>query len=266
MQARSALSLILSGALFSVAAVTGCSSENPPGDGSGGGSSGAPVASGGETTAGMTGSGGIASGGMASGGMAGGGASSGGTAGAPSGGSSAGGGAGGASGGGGVPVGGGGADGGSGGGSAGAATDIPADTSKEGFKAFLESDEYKSWYSQTDAPRETEFQTSPHGRVRVFMSERLVAAKQAGIDGDPDPYPAGSMAVKELYDDGDMLVGRAAMLKAADGKGSMTWLYYCNGPEGRCATSKSGEMYGKGLSDCNFCHGEFFYVGLEPLE
>lgn len=204
-----------------------------------------------------------------SGGTAGQGGAAGDTGGVPggSGGSDSGGtaGMGGATGGMGGGASGDGGNGGSDGGSAPWPTDVPSDTSEEGIRAFLEGKQYMSWLFQTDAPRPREYQTSPHDRVRVAFSERLVTAKQAGIDGDPDTYPAGSMAVKEMYDEEDNLVGIAAILKMKDGKGLPTWLYFCDAPDERCVNGRTGPFYGQ-VSDCNFCHGEFIYTSPPGIE
>jgi hypothetical protein len=141
--------------------------------------------------------------------------------------------------------------------------------------AFLKAGEYRKapWISETAMPRERSSGTSPHGKVRVFMNPQLVESLKGGRDGfkdmatgmDHPPHDRYSMAVKELWDDaGTKQEGVAAMFKADEGKGMMTWVYFCEGPMGRCVTSASpvsSPIHGRGTTvGCGFCHGGFIYT------
>jgi hypothetical protein len=156
---------------------------------------------------------------------------------------------------------------------------VPASASRMDIEAFIMAGGYKQapWISETPAPRARGAETSPHDRVRVFMNPELVTSLRAGRDGFKDPmtqlnhppHDSGSMAVKELYDEADMLVGVAAMLKTEPGIIMNSWTYYCYGPEGRCLTNmtatREAPAYGKGFGvACGFCHGGLVYTKVPP--
>lgn len=132
----------------------------------------------------------------------------------------------------------------------------PRDTSESGIAAYLASGAYREapWVAETDAPRDANSGVSPHGRVRVWFNDVLVDSQRAGngeVGGTP--HPEGAMSVKELYDDGDAVLGHAVMLKR-DGAAD-DWLYTCDETPSRCGSS-AAPVYGVGLdTDCGFCHG-----------
>jgi hypothetical protein len=145
---------------------------------------------------------------------------------------------------------------------------VPTDLSQAGIEAFLKSDVFAGWTWDSATPR-APGAVSPHGRVRVAMNATLVASIAAGADGSTDAkgFAAGSMAVKEMYDDADMRIGRAFMLKRGPGNSTQNWLYYCDGTLSRCGLSGSAmsPFYATGttLSACNTCHGSYFFSALE---
>ena len=134
----------------------------------------------------------------------------------------------------------------------------PTDSSADGIAAYLASGAYREapWISETDTPRERTSDVSPHGRVQVWGNDVLVASQQAG-NGElgGTPHDVGSMAVKEMVDDADALVGVAVMLKL-----DSDWVYYCEGPADRCGVTGSTPVWGTGLdTECGFCHGGIIF-------
>lgn len=162
-----------------------------------------------------------------------------------------------------------GAGGGASGGSAGTgggsnASAVPGDESLASIASFLASKTYQSasWVAETPGPRAgTEGTGTPHDRVRVYFNETLVASIAAGngVLQTLVPHSTGSMAVKELYDETDALVGIAAALKLEGN--FQRWAYYCHGPGERCAWGRgpfteAEPLYGiAGQVDCGLCHG-----------
>jgi hypothetical protein len=138
----------------------------------------------------------------------------------------------------------------------------PADGSKAAIAAYLMAETYKQapWKSETATPRAANSQVSPHGRVRVWMNDTLIASLKAG-NGEfgGKPHVPGSMAVKEFYDDSDVRLGAAAMLKLT---GNDAWKFYCNStaPE-RCGVGGSTLPYYADETDigCNGCHGGLIF-------
>lgn len=139
---------------------------------------------------------------------------------------------------------------------------FPSDLSAAGITEFLSSESYKiaPWTGDAAIRATTD---SPHTRVRVFYNPTLLdgdAAGDGGLDGEP-AFPAGSAAVKELYDATDTLVGRAAMFRTeTDQAVDPGWVYYCWGPAGECATgspdlAESAATADTDDTDCSFCHG-----------
>lgn len=239
--------MVMSAVLSAWAA--GCGSDdggngNPPAvtGGAGpvttGGSSGSPAATGG--SGGSTGGAPATTGGASSGGAT--------------------------SGGGGTTAGGAGGGGGAGGTSL--PPDVPADLSQPGIEAFLKTDVFTSWTWDTETPRPPGL-VSPHGRVRVGINETLKNGIDAGLDGSSaeKAFPAGSMALKEMYDEQDVVIGRAFILKRGAPNTAPNWLYYCDGPADRCGvdTGTRVPFYATGntVSFCNGCHGPYFFIGTE---
>lgn len=133
-------------------------------------------------------------------------------------------------------------------------TTHPSDTSAAGITAFLDAETYKGegWTSETAAPRASD--ASHSGEVRVWYNELA-----AGVPLESDEYPVNSMAVKELYEENE-LVGIAVILKNGEGTNANSWLYYCYGPSGRCSNSepaytKDAPLLSTGFDDsCGYCH------------
>jgi hypothetical protein len=149
---------------------------------------------------------------------------------------------------------------------------LPASDGQDDIAAFLEAESYRKapWISETAGPRPRSMDTSPHGTVRVWLNDKLVASQKAGHDGYKDqttgmthpPLDKDSMAVKEFYDDAGMKVGVAALFKVGEGTTANTTTYYCKAPIGRCLTNQnSEEVYGRGIGvACGFCHGGLVYT------
>ena len=144
---------------------------------------------------------------------------------------------------------------------------FPADSSVQGVSAFLDSGVYTSspWIAETAAPRDASSSVSPHGRVRVYMNDVLVASQQAG-NGEfmGTPHDPGSMAVKVFYDDADASVGLAAALRLEGAAGN--WAWYCVGDGARCGTSagphtQASPFYQVGATAvCALCHGSTIFT------
>lgn len=84
---------------------------------------------------------------------------------------------------------------------------------KDGLQAWLEAGNYSSFESES-VPHLTE---GPHSmpdvdNVRVYMNQCLTESIAAGNT----VHPIGSMAVKELYGTGDVVLDYAAMIKVDD--------------------------------------------------
>jgi hypothetical protein len=108
-------------------------------------------------------------------------------------------------------------------------------------------------------PRDAASVVSPHGKVRVWMNDTLVASWRAG-NGEfgGTAHTTGSMAVKEFYDDAGMQVGRAAMLKVMGA--SNAWVFYCEGTDQARCNGETIPYYGDSTSACNGCHGGLIYT------
>jgi hypothetical protein len=117
------------------------------------------------------------------------------------------------------------------------------DTSEAGITAFVRDGRYKGWLAEP-AVHETR---APHGdKVRVYFNDTVAASLHAGNA----THPAGSIVVKELYDDdGKTVTGHALEVKVADGAGKDTWIFY----EG-FGPSYASNYYGRGHDSCHGCH------------
>jgi len=145
---------------------------------------------------------------------------------------------------------------------------VPADGSAAAITAFLEAEGYKAegWVSVHDAPVPPSVGT-PHGTVRVYMSPALVAFRQSNPDLLEEPAVPGAMAVKEMYDDaGATLVGKAVTFYPANDV-----VYYCYGPESRCASGRPattidapeyGDEDGDSVGQCDVCHSGLVFTEL----
>lgn len=144
---------------------------------------------------------------------------------------------------------------------------VPADGSQAAITAFLQAEGYKGdgWVSVHDAPVPPT-QGTPHGNVRVYMSPALVAFRQVEPDPLEEPAVPGAMAVKEMYDDASALVGIAVIFYP-----DTEVIYYCYGPEGRCASGRPattidapeyGDARASSVGSCNICHSGNVYTEL----
>lgn len=116
---------------------------------------------------------------------------------------------------------------------------IPA--SPAALLEWLESAEYKSWQSES-APHPS---AGPHfGTVRTFVDPCLAESLDAGNT----THPAGSTAVKELYGDGDVVLGWSVILKVAEGSGGDTWYWHENYDGTTYADEIDADL-------CTGCHG-----------
>lgn len=155
-----------------------------------------------------------------------------------------------------------GCSGGSDGGSSNSA-DAPSDTTSAGIAAFVGAGSYliPPWKSESAAPRDAATSVSPHGRVRVWL-DRVAAASTSVADITPD-----AMAVKEMYDTADQLVGRAAIVQTTSSNNDV--VYWCYGPAGRCGDGEpeytaDAPLYGVGAAatTCQGCHGGLLFTKL----
>jgi hypothetical protein len=215
------------------AACSGDDTTPTPGTGGAGGAGG--------STGGSAGTGGATGGGAGTGGATGGGAGTGGaTGGAGAGGATGGAGAGGAAAG---SAGSGTAGGGAGGG----AMDSPSDTTQPGLEAFITAMTFKGadWVAGGAMPTTT---GSVHALNRIWYNKTLRTSAAANMT----PHAAGSMIVKEIYTDANV-VGHAVMLRNANNQ----WVYYCKASEaGRCTTNSMPNQasYTTTAGSCS-CHG-----------
>jgi hypothetical protein len=151
------------------------------------------------------------------------------------------------------------------------------DASEEMFVAMFETESYREppWVAETEEPRAASHSVSPHGDVRVYANDILIASIASGkgvttgdggeLVADTDvAHDPGAMSVKEFYQDG-ALVGRAALLKLEGTGSSVT--YYCDGPAELCGVTDSPPTYGTGIAvSCGFCHGGLVYTVNYPGE
>lgn len=117
------------------------------------------------------------------------------------------------------------------------------DTSEAGITAFVKEGRYKDWLAEP-AVHDTR---APHGnKVRVYFNDTVAASLRAGNA----THPAGSIVVKELYDDDAKTVtGHALEVKVADGAGKDTWIFFEGfGPD------YDSNYYGRAHATCHGCH------------
>ena len=125
---------------------------------------------------------------------------------------------------------------------------VPTDNDKL-FK-YLQKGTYKKLAAQESASHPSR---GPHTKfgwpVRVFLDPVLDASLKAGNDS----HPAGSAAVKEMYDADNKLQGWAVMVKTEDdSKGGKGWFWY----EVTSTTDGSDPVAaGNGIPLCFGCHG-----------
>lgn len=124
----------------------------------------------------------------------------------------------------------------------------PSSSGREALLELAKSGEYQRWRAEPEAHRST----GPHGgAVRTFLNDALFASLESGAT----THPPGSIAVKELFTDGQR-VGWAVDEKRADG----TWLFY----EG--FEPQLDQYYFEGTSNlCASCHASGVDYVLVPI-
>jgi hypothetical protein len=99
----------------------------------------------------------------------------------------------------------------------GAAGEVPAE--RAALEAFLAEGAYSEFEAESSAHEGA----GPHfGKVRTFVNPSLAASLAAG----ESERPVGAAAVKELFGDGDVLLGHAVTVKVADGTQPSSWYHY----------------------------------------
>jgi len=121
-----------------------------------------------------------------------------------------------------------------------AAVDVP--TGQAELSPWLMDESYAGWAAES-APHEATG-TSPHGMVRTFFNDALVASFEAGNT----EHTVGSASVKELYDAAGMRTGWAVMVKTAAGTDAESWYWYLE-------SNGSVNADGNGAGPCEGCHG-----------
>lgn len=153
-------------------------------------------------------------------------------------------------------TGGGGGDTGGGGGDTAGGGEVPSESAA--LFAYLQGADYKTFEA------EAAVHASPtHGQVRVYVNSLLAGSLAAG----DATHPAGSAAIKELYeDDLTTLKGWAVSVKTqADSDGGNGWYWY----EITSTTDGSAPAVdGTGVSACTGCHaaGKDFFQTAYPLQ
>ena len=132
----------------------------------------------------------------------------------------------------------------------------PPTTNGADVEAWLKKGDYKAWTCET--VEHAQLKVSPHGYNRV-CSNQLAASFSGDTD---DERPAGTAAVKELYDDDSKLVGYAVAVKVqAASKGGDAWYWYERVPLDSAAPHDKSGVVADGLgsagaakSICVGCH------------
>ncbi len=132
----------------------------------------------------------------------------------------------------------------------------PPTTNGADVEAWLEKGDYESWTCETVA--HPQLKVSPHGYNRVCSNALAVSFS----GGAADERPAGTAAVKELYDDESELVGYAVAVKVeASSKGGDGWYWYERVPLGSAAPHDKNGVVADGLGSagaaktiCVGCH------------
>lgn len=119
--------------------------------------------------------------------------------------------------------------------------DVPSEA--VALQSFLDAGDYLDFPAESGVHAGTN--GSPHGQVRVFINPTLEASLASGADA----HPAGSAAIKELYDgEGSTLIGWAVSLKTeAESEGGIGWYWY-EQLDGNVVVDGNGE------TGCTGCH------------
>jgi hypothetical protein len=141
---------------------------------------------------------------------------------------------------------------------------VPTDTTSAGFETFLgTATNYQGagWVPESAAAREGD-DGSPHGRVRVFFNQTMLDSLAAdnGPLGNRMPHTEGSMVVKEMYDAGTTVIGRAAILRSGG-----AYILHCASSEaGTCYSSYVANEIAHGASNCA-CHTNGVIITPPPM-
>lgn len=119
---------------------------------------------------------------------------------------------------------------------------LPPIDSVDALLAWLEAGNYMSWQAESGIHPSS----GPHGgQVRTFFNDVLFDSFTQGLTA----HPQGAVAVKELWGDGQSIIGWAVEVKVdADSQGGDGWYWY----EKIGMTEYGG---GTGISLCYGCHG-----------
>lgn len=119
---------------------------------------------------------------------------------------------------------------------------LPPIDSVDALLAWLEAGNYSSWQAESGIHQSS----GPHGgQVRTFFNDVLFDSFTQGLTA----HPQGAVAVKELWGDGQSIIGWAVEVKVdADSQGGDGWYWY----EKIGMTEYGG---GTGISLCYGCHG-----------
>ncbi|MCA9718899.1 MAG: hypothetical protein KC468_29795 [Myxococcales bacterium] len=123
----------------------------------------------------------------------------------------------------------------------GADDQLPPTNSGE-LRPWLDDGGYLGWTAES-APHDS---AGPHfGTVRTYVNQALLDS----LDAQDATHPQGAAAVKELYGDGDAVLGWSVAIKTqADSAMGDGWYWY---------EVYNGSVFGDGLGDgtCTGCHG-----------
>ena len=144
-----------------------------------------------------------------------------------------------------------------------AKVDSVVPVTKDKLFSYLRAASYKNFAAKESGRHPTR---GPHTKVgwpvRVFLGPMIDASLKAGNTS----HPAGSAAVKEMYDASGKLQGWAVMVKtAADSAGGKGWFWY----EVTSTTDGSKPVAaGNGVPLCSGCHftGRDFVLSDYPLQ
>src|SRR5690606_37653647 len=115
---------------------------------------------------------------------------------------------------------------------------------------WLEGGGYQTWLAESGVHDSA----GPHfGGVRTFVDTCLATS----LDDDATEHPPGSAAIKELYGDGEQILGWSVMVKVAAGSGGDTWYWF-----ERYGDTVYADEVGSNL--CTGCHGDGSDYFLSP--
>jgi hypothetical protein len=130
--------------------------------------------------------------------------------------------------------------------------DVPS--SRDALDAFLADGTYTAWNAESGIHEST----GPHfGGVLTYVDDTLFASLEAGGTS----HPQCSASIKELFGDGDTVLGHAVMVKTGTGDTGDDWYWYevYNG---------SAFADGAGAVACTGCHegGTNYVLSPFPLQ